>query len=147
MVLTLKIGGNVAEDDLGVRRLLRLEDVAEPVDALIGHLDGAEVHLAAEPGGHVEAGQRIEDRGLSGPRKTDKPDFDGAPRSLRRSRTSIGAVGRGVKRSALQPGTNDRLVSPRIEQPARYLPRRGRATNRVHNGLDEHPFQHFETPD
>jgi hypothetical protein len=34
------------------------------------------VHLAAEPGGDAEAGQRVEDRRLSRARKTNKADFD-----------------------------------------------------------------------
>ena len=81
LALGAVLAGDVAEDDRGVRGLLRLEHATEPVDALVGHLDGSDVHIAAEPGGHAEAGQRIEDGGLSGTRKTDKADFDGAPRT------------------------------------------------------------------
>ena len=71
--------GNVAEHDLGVGRLFRLEDSAQRVDALIRDLDGAEVHLAAETSGHAQAGQRVEDRGLARPREADESDLNGAP--------------------------------------------------------------------
>jgi hypothetical protein len=58
------------------------------------------VHFAAETGGHAEAGQRIEDRGLTGARKTNKADFDGTPRASRESLTSIDAAASDVKHSS-----------------------------------------------
>ena len=68
------LAGDVAEDDLGVGGLFGREDGAEAVDPLIGHLDGAEVHLAAEARRDVEPGEGVEHRGLAGPCETHQSD-------------------------------------------------------------------------
>jgi hypothetical protein len=121
LALGAVLAGDVAEDDLGVRGLFRLEDVTEPVDALVGHLDGAEVHLAAEPGGHGEAGQCVEDRRLSGASKTNEPDFDGAPRALRIENEYRGKGGRSqTTRSGAphrEPHANDADIREQWESP------------------------------
>src|SRR5262245_52575257 len=98
------LAGNVAEDDLGVRSLLRLEHATEPVDAFVGYPDGSDVHVAAESGGHAKAGQRIEDGCLPGARKTNKADFHGAPRAQRGSQrllTRLRAMSNGVRNMSI----------------------------------------------
>jgi hypothetical protein len=59
------LAGYVAEADLGVGRLLRLEDLRHRIDALVRHLHDAESHFTAKPDRHVEPGHRVEDGGLT----------------------------------------------------------------------------------
>ena len=68
---------DVAEDDLGVGRLFRLEDPAQRVDAIVRHFDGAEVDLATEPGWHFESSQRVEDGRLAGAGEADEAHLHG----------------------------------------------------------------------
>src|SRR5205814_1351827 len=68
---------DIAEDDLGVGRLFRLEDPAQRVDAIVRHFDGAEVDVATEPGWHLESGQRVEDGRLAGAGESDEAHLHG----------------------------------------------------------------------
>ena len=72
--------GQVDVGDVGLDDLLRLEDLGEPVEPLVGHLDDADVELhPAEPAGlGVAPGQRVEDGRLARSGKTDDGDLHGA---------------------------------------------------------------------
>ena len=102
--------------DVGLDDLLRLEDLGEPVEPLVGHLDDADVELhAAEAAGlGVAAGERVEDGRLARSGKPDDGDLHGAmlpvadvssPRSDRRRsgaarrRRSGGGCRRTARRS------------------------------------------------
>ena len=93
--------------DVGLDDLLRLEDLGEPVEPLVGHLDDADVELhpaeAARLG--VAAGERVEDGRLARPGKPDDRDLHavdptGRARSGRSLRTRLSSRRPGRRRSA-----------------------------------------------
>ena len=64
---------HVDEDHLREGRLARLEDLRQGVDPRIGHLDRPEVDVRPpRRPGFVQPGQRVEERRLSGLRKSDE---------------------------------------------------------------------------
>ena len=71
--------GQVDVRDVGLDDLLRLEDLGEPVEALVGDLDDADVERdpAVAAGLGVAAGQRVEDGRLAAPGKPDDGDLHG----------------------------------------------------------------------
>ena len=72
-------GRQVDVGDVGLDELLRLEDRGKAVQALVGHLDDADVELEpAEPAGlGVAAGQRVEHGRLARSGKPDDGDLHG----------------------------------------------------------------------
>src|SRR5580765_5739085 len=71
-------GREVDERDLGVRRLPRLPDAGERVDARVGDLDDAEARRIA-PGSRRETGERAEDGRLPRAREAREADLHDPP--------------------------------------------------------------------
>ena len=71
--------GQVHVGHVGMDDLLRLEDLGQPVESLVGDLDDAHVHgdPAVAAGLGMTSRQRVEDRGLARPGKADDGDLHG----------------------------------------------------------------------
>ena len=71
--------GQVHVGHVGMDDLLRLEDLGQPIESLVGDLDDAHVHgdPAVAAGLGVTARQRVEDGGLARPGKADDGDLHG----------------------------------------------------------------------
>jgi hypothetical protein len=83
LALGAVFAGDVAEDDLGVRGLLGLVDATEPVDTLVGNLDGSDVHSPPNPVGTPRPVSVLKTVVFPEPAKPTRPTFMRAPRPLR----------------------------------------------------------------
>ena len=94
--------GQVDVRDVGVDDLLRLEDLGQAVQPLVGHLDDADVegHPAEAAGLGVAAGQRVEDGGLARSGKPDDRDLHGRSLAAGAGRRALSSPASGRPRSA-----------------------------------------------